>query len=83
MRNRRRLSVLADIVRRWERLYQPLTPSRHVSQLAAHQPWTDFDEFTTRQANMRRLTLGLPVVRGVMALASSNLSESGYEQRGC
>ncbi len=44
----------------WERLYQPLTHPHVMSHnWPPNQPWTDFDEFTTRQANMRRLTLGL------------------------
>ncbi len=50
----------------WERLYQPLTHPHVMSHnWPPNQPWTDFDEFTTRQANMRRLTLGLLRHRGV------------------
>ena len=68
----------------WERLYQPLTHPHVMSHnWPPNQPWTDFDEFTTRQANMRRLTLGLlRRTRRQVFLALSNFSESGYEQRG-
>jgi len=68
----------------WERLYQPLTHPHVMSyNWPPDQPWTDYDEYTTRQINMRRLTLGLlRRTRRQIYLALSNFSESGFEQRG-
>ena len=68
----------------WERLYQPLTHPHVMSHSwPPNQPWTDFDEYETRQRNMRRLALGLlRRTRQQVYLAMSNYSESGYEQRG-
>jgi hypothetical protein len=68
----------------WERLYQPLTHPYVLSQRwPANQPWSDFDEYTTRQETMRRLLLGLVRrSRQRIYLAMSDYSESGFEQRG-
>ncbi len=68
----------------WERLYQPLT---HPYVLSAHwpagKPWTDFDEYTTRQETMRRLLLGLiRRARRTVHVGISSYSESGFEQTG-
>ena len=68
----------------WERLYQPLT---HPFVLSARwpitAPWTDRDEYTTRQETTRRLLLGLlRRTRQQVYLGASDYSESGYEQRG-
>lgn len=68
----------------WERLYQPLTHPYVLSQRwPASQPWSDYDEFTTRQETMRRLLLGLVRrTRTRIYLGMSDYSESGFEQRG-
>ena len=68
----------------WERLYQPLT---HPFVLSARwpitAPWTDRDEYITRQETTRRLLLGLlRRTRQQVYLGASDYSESGYEQRG-
>jgi hypothetical protein len=68
----------------WERLYQPLTHPHVLSQhWPANQPWSDLDEYTTRQETMRRLLLGLiRRTRRRIYLGVSDYSESGFEQRG-
>lgn len=68
----------------WERLYQPLTHPHVLSaRWPATAPWSDRDEFTTRQETMRRLLLGLVRrTRRRIYLSASDYSESGYEQRG-
>ncbi len=44
----------------WERLFQPLTHPYVLSRnWPADQPWSDFDEYQTRQDTLRRLLLGL------------------------
>lgn len=68
----------------WERLYQPLT---HPYVLSRHwqvgAPWTDRDEYSTRQETMRRLLLGLiRRTRRQVYLGASDYSESGFEQSG-
>lgn len=68
----------------WERLYQPLThPYVLSNRWQTGAPWTDADEFRTRQETLRRLLLGLiRRARSALYLAVSDYSESGYEQRG-
>jgi hypothetical protein len=68
----------------WERLYQPLTHPYVLSRSwPENQPWTDFDEFQTRQDTMRRLLLGLiRRTRQEIYLGISDIGESGMEQRG-
>lgn len=68
----------------WERLNQPLT---HPYVLSRHwpdgRPWTDEDEFSTRQLALGRLMLGLiRRCRKRIYLGIAELSEQGYEQRG-
>jgi hypothetical protein len=68
----------------WERLYQPLT---HPYVLSPHWPaekaWTERDEYASRQETLRRLLLGLlRRTRRQIYLATSDFSESGFEQRG-
>jgi hypothetical protein len=68
----------------WERLYQPLTHPYVLSQSwSVGQPWSDLDEYQTRQQTMHRLLLGLVrrARRGIY-LGITDYSESGYEQRG-
>lgn len=68
----------------WERLYQPLTHPHVLSRnWPDNQPWTDFDEFQTRQDTMRRLLLGLiRRTRREIYLGISDIGEGGLEQRG-
>ncbi|MFN8493441.1 MAG: hypothetical protein U0350_37930 [Caldilineaceae bacterium] len=68
----------------WERLYQPLTHPYVLShRWPDGKPWTDFDEYTTRQQTMHRLLLGLiRRARQRIYLGISDYSESGFEQRG-
>ncbi|MEZ4734716.1 MAG: AAA family ATPase [Caldilineaceae bacterium] len=68
----------------WERLYQPLTHPYVLSQRwPAHEPWSDFAEYTKRQETMHRLLLGLiRRTRRRIYLGISDYSESGFEQRG-
>jgi hypothetical protein len=68
----------------WQRLYQPLTHPYVLSRnWPADQPWTELDEFQTRQDTMRRLLLGLiRRTRKEVYLGISEYSESGIEQRG-
>ncbi|MCB0185194.1 MAG: hypothetical protein KDE31_13060, partial [Caldilineaceae bacterium] len=68
----------------WERLYQPLTHPYVLSRnWPADQMWTDFDEFQTRQATMRKLLLGLiRRTRNEIYLGISDYGEAGIEQRG-
>ena len=68
----------------WERLYQPLTHPYVLSRdWPTDQPWTDFDEYSTRQRSLRRLVLGLlRRARKGVYLGLSQYSESGYEQQG-
>jgi hypothetical protein len=68
----------------WERLYQPLTHPYVLSRAwPANQPWTDLDEYQSRQSTMRRLVLGLlRRARQGIYLGLSQYSESGFEQRG-
>jgi hypothetical protein len=68
----------------WERLYQPLTHPFVLSQnWPAGQPWTDLDEYQTRQQTMHRLLVGLARrTRRCVYLGIADYSESGYEQRG-
>jgi len=68
----------------WERPYQPLT---HPYVLTRHwppgRPWTDADEYETRQRAMAQLLLGLlRRCRKGVYLGLSDLGERGYEQRG-
>jgi hypothetical protein len=68
----------------YERLFQPLTQpfvlSRH---WPAGQIWTDADEVTANNANLAQLVRGLLArCRGKLNLGLTELSESGYEQRG-
>lgn len=68
----------------WERLYQPLThPHVLTRHWPAAQPWTDLDEFQTRQEIMRRVLLGLiRRTRQRIYLGLSEYAENGSEQRG-
>lgn len=68
----------------WERLYQPLTHPYVLShRWPPNQPWSDLDEYQTRQDTMRRLLLGLiRRTRRRVYLGLSDYSESGFEQRG-
>ena len=68
----------------WERLYQPLTHPHVLSRSwPADQPWTDLDEYQTRQETMRRVLLGLiRRTRRRIYLGISDYGESGFEQRG-
>ncbi|MBP8292627.1 MAG: AAA family ATPase [Caldilineaceae bacterium] len=68
----------------WERLYQPLThPYVLSNRWQTGAPWTDADEYNTRQETLRRLLLGLiRRTRRDLYLGISDFSESGYEQRG-
>jgi hypothetical protein len=68
----------------WERLYQPLTHPYVLSrQWPANEPWTDFDEYRTRQDTLRRLLLGLiRRTRREIYLGISDYGESGFEQQG-
>ncbi|MBW7883959.1 MAG: AAA family ATPase [Caldilineaceae bacterium] len=68
----------------WERLYQPLTHPYVLSQRwPENTPWTDHDEYTTRQQTMRCLLLGLiRRTRRQIYLGVADYSESGFEQRG-
>lgn len=68
----------------WERLYQPLTHPYVLSQnWPASQPWSDFDEYNTRQETLHRLLLGLiRRTRQRVYLGISDYSEGGFEQRG-
>jgi hypothetical protein len=68
----------------WERLYQPLTHPYVLSQAwPPGQPWSDFDEYNTRQRILHRLLLGLiRRTRQRIYLGISDYSESGFEQRG-
>jgi hypothetical protein len=68
----------------WERLYQPLThPHVLTRHWPAAQPWTDLDEFQTRQEIMRRVLLGLiRRTRHSIYLGVSEYAENGSEQRG-
>lgn len=67
-----------------ERLFQPLT---HPYVLSRHWPpgrlWTDSDEVQANNASMERLLTGLlHRCRNRIYLGLTDLSESGYEQRG-
>lgn len=68
----------------WERLYQPLTHPYVLSmRWQPGAPWTDRDEFITRQDTLRRLLLGLiRRTRRQIFLGASDYSESGFEQSG-
>jgi hypothetical protein len=68
----------------WERLYQPLTHPYVLSgRWPANQPWTDLEEYSTRQETMRRLLLGLlRRCRRQVYLGISDYGESGFEERG-
>lgn len=68
----------------WERLYQPLThPYVLARSWPSHQPWTDLDEYHTRQDTLRRLLLGLiRRTRQAVYLGISEIGEGGMEQRG-
>lgn len=68
----------------WERLYQPLTHPHVLSHhWPAHEPWSDFAEYTTRQETLHRLLLGLiRRTRQRIYLGISDYSESGFEQHG-
>ena len=68
----------------WERLYQPLTHPYVLSpRWPANKPWSDFDEYSTRQDTMRSLLLGLlRRTRKHVYVGMSDYSESGFEQRG-
>jgi hypothetical protein len=68
----------------WERLYQPLThPYVLAQRWPADRPWSDFDEYQTRQRAMHNLLLGLiRRARQRIYVGISEYSESGIEQRG-
>ena len=68
----------------WERLYQPLTHPHVLSpRWPVNQPWSDFDEYQSRQDSMHRLLLGLlRRTRQRVYVGMSDYSESGFEQRG-
>ncbi|MEZ4868442.1 MAG: AAA family ATPase [Caldilineaceae bacterium] len=68
----------------WERLYQPLTHPYILShRWPAHEPWSDWDEYSKRQETLQRLLLGLiRRTRRSIYLGISDYSESGFEQRG-
>jgi superfamily I DNA/RNA helicase len=68
----------------WERLYQPLThPYVLSARWPAGRPWTDLEEYQTRQQALRRLLLGLlRRTRRQVYLGISDYGESGFEQRG-
>lgn len=68
----------------WERLYQPLTHPHVLSRnWPQDRPWTDLDEYQTRQETIRRILLGLlRRTRHSIYLGISDYGESGYEQRG-
>jgi hypothetical protein len=68
----------------WERLYQPLTHPYVLSRSWLYgTPWTDADEYQTRKEGLYALISGLihRCRRGIF-LGLSELSESGFEQRG-
>ncbi|HPZ08126.1 MAG TPA: hypothetical protein PL110_08430 [Candidatus Eremiobacteraeota bacterium] len=68
----------------WERLYQPLTHPYVLSrQWSVNRPWTDDDEFDSRERALYRLTQGLICrCRRKIYLGFSELGEQGYEQKG-
>jgi hypothetical protein len=73
----------------WERLFQPLTQpyvlSRtwEVSAASAGHLWTDADDQAANQQAISRLVTGLlRRCRERVYLGSSDLGESGFEQRG-
>jgi hypothetical protein len=68
----------------WERLYQPLThPTVLSRRWRLGQPWTDADEFESRQNSMYKIVLGLiRRCRERIYLGLSELGEEGYEQDG-
>jgi len=68
----------------WERPYQPLThPYVLTRRWPRGRPWTDADEYETRQATMEKLLLGLiRRCRKGIRLGLSDLGERGFEPRG-
>jgi len=68
----------------WERLYQPLThPYVLAPRWPAERAWVERDEYASRQESLRRLLLGLlRRTRRQLYLATSDFSESGFEQQG-
>ena len=68
----------------WERLYQPLTHPYVLSRRWPQgNPWTDTDEFETRQDTLHRLTNGLiQRCRRKIFLGLCDLGEQGSEQQG-
>ena len=68
----------------WERLYQPLThPTVLSRRWAVGKPWTDADEFESRQVSLYHVVLGLiRRCRETIYLGLSELGEEGYEQDG-
>jgi hypothetical protein len=68
----------------WERLYQPLThPTVLSRRWSPGKPWTDADEFASRQESLYRVVLGLiRRCRDTIYLGLSELGEEGYEQDG-
>jgi hypothetical protein len=68
----------------WERLYQPLTHPYVLSRSWPYgAPWTDADEYRTRQEGLYALVSGLiHRCRCGIFLGLSEISESGFEQRG-
>ena len=68
----------------WERLYQPLThPTVLSRRWTVGQPWTDADEFESRQESLYHVALGLiRRCRDTIYLGLSELGEEGYGQDG-
>ncbi len=68
----------------WQRLLQPLTQPYVLSRnWLPNQKWTDFNEYETNQANLRRLCNGLIKRCGKgLFLHYSGYNESGGEDRG-
>ncbi|OJX47070.1 MAG: hypothetical protein BGO78_16430 [Chloroflexi bacterium 44-23] len=68
----------------WQRLLQPLTQPYVLSRnWLPGQKWTDFNEYETNQANLRRLCAGLiKRCESGLFLHYSGYNESGGEDRG-
>lgn len=68
----------------WERLYQPLTHPYVLSRAwPLGRPWTDADEFRSRQEGLQTLVQGLlRRCRRGLYLGLSQFGEEGYEERG-
>jgi hypothetical protein len=68
----------------WERLYQPLTQPYVLSRRWDDGgPWTDLDEYVTRQEALSALVLGLTRrCRKQIHLGLAEMAANGMEQRG-